>query len=498
MRYSANLRTRLGFGAAVLALLAVTAAGLAVYALARTQAEARLAMAAQRRIEAYAAHSARVNDWMLAWLRQESAPPDAAPVLATLDLLDQLIAEDLAQSPPPASDLRPRSGAPGRLRGAFLQLQKTLSLSPPGTPPGEAGIAFYAGQAPQLVLAQIDYETRRRDQALADMEALRRPLLALAIGIALLAPLVLLALYLFVFRPLFTRLSLASRQAAGLLRGEHLAQSSGHDELGLLFARLRLVAQRLERRRAALAAAHDRLEGAVAERTAALTEANARLERTDASRRRFFADVGHELRTPLTVILGEAELGSAHPDPAVRAGFETVRTRALRLFRRIEDLLRIARSETGQLELERAPLHLAEVVAQAQADLSPVLKRAGVTSRLDMSDLRVLGDPDWLRQVFAGLFENAAKYAGRGAEVQVTGARDGAAAVIDITDSGPGLKPGGVDIFDRFARKGDAPGFGVGLALARWVVEASGGRLDQIAAEKGLHLRLVLPLAEEG
>jgi signal transduction histidine kinase len=250
---------------------------------------------------------------------------------------------------------------------------------------------------------------------------------------------------------------------------------------------------------ARVARERERLEATVAERTAALSRANDRLARIDSERRRFFADVGHELRTPLTVILGEAELGARHADPALQASFGTIQSRALRLVRRIEDLLRIARSESGQLELAEGPVDLAAAASAARADLAPLLARAGVAATVELPPLTVVGDADWLRQVFAGLLENAAKYAGRGATVRIAGAADDGWAEVDIADDGPGIAAERLDgLFERFTR-GAAPvppGFGVGLALARWVVEAHGGSFAAATpAQGGLRLTLRLPLA---
>jgi signal transduction histidine kinase len=271
--------------------------------------------------------------------------------------------------------------------------------------------------------------------------------------------------------------------------------TAGHDALGPLLARLRRVAARVARDRA-------RLNATVAERTRELSQANARLSRADAERRRFFADVGHELRTPLTVILGEAELGARHPDPGLRASFATIHGRALGLVRRIEDLLRIARSETGQLELDRSPADLAAIAAAAIADTAPLMARAGVAVRAEgLPPLRVTGDAEWLRQVLAGILHNAAKYAGRGATVAITGHAEGGTARLAVRDDGPGLPPerlpAAFERFDRGAGGAGAPGFGVGLALARWVVEAHGGSLRAEAPEEGgLRLVMTLPLAE--
>ena len=102
--------------------------------------------------------------------------------------------------------------------------------------------------------------------------------------------------------------------------------------------------------------------------------------------------------------------------------------------------------------------------------------------------------------MLAGLLENAGKYAGRGATVTVSAHIKGPCAVLTVSDDGPGIPLERLEeIFDRFARGEEtaAPGFGVGLALARWVVEAHGGSLRAEAAEEGgLRLVMALPLAE--
>ena len=302
---------------------------------------------------------------------------------------------------------------------------------------------------PGLAAAQVQQEVRRRDEAMAAMEALRRRLhrLALAVGVA--APLVLAGLYLGLLRPLFGRLAAATGAAEALAAGAPAPGPGGHDELGLLLARVRRVAARVARDRA-------RLNATVAERTAALSRANARLARIDAARRRFFADVGHELRTPLTVILGEAELGAA-ASRRRGCGRASPRSAAGRCgsSRRIEDLLRIARSESGQLELERRPVDLAAVAAAALADAAPLLARAGVDGRGPRGCRRWWwpGTRDWLRQVFGGLLENAAKYAGRGTAVTIAGRAEAGLAVVTVADDGAGLPPERLEaVFERFGR----------------------------------------------
>lgn len=494
MRLRPGLRARLLFGALALAALAVAGAGLAVHGLSRTQALAAEALAAQRRIESYGALSARMNEWLLGWLAADGPPPDASQAREALTTLERLAAEDVAAAPTEAeAEARAlRAVTPARIRALLDGLERSLADAPPGTPAGDAA-TYNASQVPALVAAEMQVETRRRDGAMAAMETLRWRLHRLAIAVGAAALLALGGLYLSVFRPLFGRLAAATAAAEALAAGAPAPGPGGHDELGLLLARVRRVASRVARDRA-------RLNATVAERTAALSDANTRLARADAARRRFFADVGHELRTPLTVILGEAELGARHSDPSLQAAFATIQGRAMRLFRRIEDLLRIARSESGQLELERRPVDLAAVVAAAVADAAAPLARAGVTVTVaPLPPLRAMGDAEWLRQVLAGLLENAGKYAGRGATVAITGLAAAGGVVVTVTDDGPGMPAGRIEpAFDRFTRGGASaqPGFGVGLALARWVVEAHGGSLRAEApAEGGLRLVMTLPLA---
>lgn len=353
------------------------------------------------------------------------------------------------------------------------------------------------------------------DEARALSDRLRIGALA-AVAFALV---VVLALHRGITRPTLARIEAIRRAAAAVGRGqtEIRLPVATRDELGLLMANFNRMAARLSRREGRLAADRAALEDTVEARTTDLRAANARLEAVDRSRRRFFADVSHELRTPLTVILGECDLASRPSARRLDAGpvFAIIRKRALRLQRRVEDLLRVARSESGQIELDRRPVSAAAILADAVDSMASEAARRRVVLELDTgdADATILADREWLRQVVESLIDNALRHAagltrvvvtlgigprnaarfavesdastsrsGRARVGEVTDARPDThqrSVVIAIGDDGPGFPEGGEDLFERFQRgtRSAEVGFGVGLALARWVVERHDGTI---------------------
>ncbi|MFD0934633.1 sensor histidine kinase, partial [Methylobacterium trifolii] len=264
----------------------------------------------------------------------------------------------------------------------------------------------------------------------------------------------------------------------------------------------------LSRRETRVAADRAALEDTVESRTADLRAANARLESVDRSRRRFFADVSHELRTPLTVILGECDLALRAGDRPVDHGpaFSTIRKRAQRLKLRVEDLLRVARSESGEIELDRRALSAATVLAEAVDNSASEAARRRVELVLDPGDrdVEILADREWMRQVVESLVDNALRHAAGLSRVTVAlgtaGTRRGPVASISITDDGPGFGEAESALFERF-RRGARPaetGFGIGLALARWLVEQHDGtiRLGSGPDGRGARVTLDIPVLD--
>lgn len=244
------------------------------------------------------------------------------------------------------------------------------------------------------------------------------------------------------------------------------------------------------------------LEFAVEQRTRELTDANQRLTSIDSKRRQFLADLSHELRTPLTVIRGEAQVTLRHTSAdtdAYRQTLDTILAQAVGLSRLVEDLLLLARAEISQLTLD-----------VAQCDLSPWLKqqvshwsRVAQTHHFHLllthanSTLKVRADLQRLAQVLAILIDNAIKYSPEGSDISLAASVQAGRVGVTVSDQGDGIAPADLGpIFERFVRinrRGD--GAGLGLAIARTIVEAHGGEITvESVLNKGSRFTVWLPL----
>ena len=206
----------------------------------------------------------------------------------------------------------------------------------------------------------------------------------------------------------------------------------------------------------------------------------ARVERT---RRDFIANVSHELRTPLTSLLGYTEtLMDESPDPKSREFLEIIRRNAQRMSRLTEDLLTLARVESGEDQVEEAPVSAHELLRDAQASFSEIARNRGVS--IDMAespDLQVLADKDAIHQVFANLIDNALKYAASSKRLEIGASERAEELEFYVRDFGPGISSEHLPrLFERFyridkARSREAGGTGLGLAIVKHIVLNHGG-----------------------
>ncbi|MEO0760657.1 MAG: HAMP domain-containing sensor histidine kinase, partial [Pseudomonadota bacterium] len=247
-----------------------------------------------------------------------------------------------------------------------------------------------------------------------------------------------------------------------------------------------------------IATEQGRLHATVAERTAALEAANEELRAIDAARRQFFANVGHELRTPLTVMLGEAQIGLASapggPPPPERAALERVVASARFLGRRLEDVMRLARSEDGRLALRPGRADLRDAVATAVEATRGYARANEIDLAFEpgapdaAADWALHADAEAVTQAALALIDNAVKFTPPGGQVTVALADEGARLAFSVADTGPGFAGDPAALFDRYAQESrgrSAGGSGLGLAIVRWISEGHGGEVTAASRDGG-------------
>jgi two-component system OmpR family sensor kinase/two-component system sensor histidine kinase BaeS len=245
-------------------------------------------------------------------------------------------------------------------------------------------------------------------------------------------------------------------------------------------------------------------------------------------RRNLMADIAHELRTPISVIQGQVEALQDGIFPLTSDSLEPIHNNARLLSRLVEDLRTLAQAEAGQLELDRQPVNLTEVVddlfdgLRSQAEAKGVTLHADVPTNLPAVD----ADPQRLRQILLNLLSNALRHTPAGVvsvqcsvishqssvishQLSVNSEQSDEELITDhcllitVTDSGPGISPEDLPhIFDRFyrgdkSRSRQTGGMGLGLAIAKQLVELHGGRIwaESAGAGQGATFYVVLPLA---
>ena len=207
--------------------------------------------------------------------------------------------------------------------------------------------------------------------------------------------------------------------------------------------------------------------------------------------REFAADASHELRTPLAVIKSAVEYMQRHPDRPVAEvddALGDVTDEVEHLTALVGDLLLLARTDLGTIDVERLPLDLADVAADALSLVSPLATTHGVHLALDPEPAPVLGDPTRLRQLVTILADNAIAHSPANGTVTVSIRSAGRTGTLIVEDEGPGIREDDLPrVFDRFWRAADLPsgGTGLGLAIAAWIVDRHGGSIQATNRELG-------------
>ena len=221
--------------------------------------------------------------------------------------------------------------------------------------------------------------------------------------------------------------------------------------------------------------------------------------------RDFAADASHELRTPLTVIRSSVEHLSRHkaePVGEVGTALEDIDDEVRHMTAIVEDLLLLARSDSGAVELEHLPVDLGDVASEGASSLSKIAADRGVSIAVDPEPAEVSGDPARLRQLVVILVDNAIRHAAADGHVDVSVRAEAGDARLVVEDDGPGIPADDLPrVFDRFYRSSSAKGdgAGLGLAIAAWIVERHGGRIEATnRAAGGARFVARMPLARPG
>jgi signal transduction histidine kinase/ligand-binding sensor domain-containing protein/DNA-binding response OmpR family regulator len=218
------------------------------------------------------------------------------------------------------------------------------------------------------------------------------------------------------------------------------------------------------------------------------------LRELDRARSRLFANVSHEFRTPLTLTMGpldDLRAGLHGPlSPSATEQVDLARRNAGRVLDLINEILELARAESGRETVHARRVDLGAFVTSVARGFTPLAERKAIAYEIQSAAEPVIiyGDPDHLDRALSNLLSNAFKFTPDGGAVRVSVTADESSARIVVRDSGPGIPKGDLDlIFDRFHRARSArtqPGTGIGLALARELVLLHGGSIT-VASEEG-------------
>jgi signal transduction histidine kinase len=235
------------------------------------------------------------------------------------------------------------------------------------------------------------------------------------------------------------------------------------------------------------------------------------LRQSELAKDSFVADVTHELRTPLTVIKGTIETleDGALADTAGRGLLlASMHRETDRLIRLVNGLLVLIRADAGTLNLSLRPFDLAKMARARCEQLAPLAARRSVHLVVNVEpspdDACAMGDPDRVAQVLDNLLDNAIRYSPEGSTVEIGICRQGNECECAVHDRGPGIPTEHLTrVFERFyrvdaSRNRQSGGAGLGLAIARALIESQGGRITAGGrAGKGTTVRFTLPAKED-
>ncbi|MFO8003215.1 ATP-binding protein [Roseovarius sp.] len=297
-----------------------------------------------------------------------------------------------------------------------------------------------------------------------------------------------------------------SVQSIGKGNLDYRITNTGTDELSQVARRINDMAAQLRDQRDELLRTHVSLENQVRQRTAELTQANQRLTDIDRLRVLFLADISHELRTPLTVLRGEAEIalrGEPKSPESYREALELILRKGEEMSRLVDDLLFLARTETDAIRFDMQRTVLREILESTmqEAEILTRQREIAIDATLPQDEILVEADPQRLKQALMILIVNAIQHSDSGSRITIDASVSEASATLRVEDTGHGIPREDLPyVFDRFYRgrnpdgtKGLIAGSGLGLSIAKWIVEKHHGALTLASDANGTVVTLSLP-----
>jgi two-component system, OmpR family, sensor kinase len=228
-----------------------------------------------------------------------------------------------------------------------------------------------------------------------------------------------------------------------------------------------------------------------------------RVDKAFSIQRQLIQDISHELRTPLTALKGKQEVAlNKQRSPEEYESVLNVNLEEInKMSQLVENLLILARMEERGMPLETQPVDLNRLITQVLHDLRAFADHKHLSLSFSTAGKAfVKADEDQLAHVFSNVIDNAIKYTGAKGKISVKVATDDGSAVVEIRDTGAGMKEEELKhIFDRFYRADksrSSPGFGLGLSIAKSIVDAHKGRIEvESKVNQGSTFRIILPLS---
>jgi heavy metal sensor kinase len=227
----------------------------------------------------------------------------------------------------------------------------------------------------------------------------------------------------------------------------------------------------------------------------------ARLEHAFSSQRQFIEDFAHELKTPLAVLKGEMEVSlkkirsTEEYESVLLSNLEEVN----RINKIVEDLLMLARFDSSAIVLEKKPLEISGLVNVIVNDIKVLADQKNISINFSaQGKITIYGDENQMKRLFINLLDNAIKYTQRNGKVIVSTKPVEDYARIEISDTGTGIPADEVKhVFDRFYRQDKSrhkPGFGIGLSIAKSIVDAHKGKIEvESRVNQGTTFTVLLP-----